>query len=179
MYISRGILGQKKIKGEIGSSTMPHKINPIQFENAEGNIGIANSLLNHLSQKLPKSRMQRDLTDSTSLRNQGVGMAHSFLSAKSILNGLSRITINKVSMIAELDSHWEVLAEAIQTILRKSGQEEAYEKLKELTQGQKIDSQIIKQFVSELHIPKKDKETLLSLTPDQYTGNASKVVEML
>lgn len=179
MYISRGVLGQKKIKGEVGSSTMPHKINPIQFENAEGNIGIANSLLSHLSQKLPKSRMQRDLTDSTSLRNQGVGMAHSLLAAQSILSGLSRITINKISMLAELDSHWEVLAEAIQTILRKSGKESAYEKLKELTQGQKIDSQVIKQFVSELNIPKDDKEVLLSLAPDRYTGNASKIVEIL
>ena len=111
--------------------------------------------------------------------NPFVCMAHSFLSAKSILNGLSRITINKVSMIAELDSHWEVLAEAIQTILRKSGQEDAYEKLKELTQGQKIDSIVMKQFVSKLSISEKDKRTLLSLTPDQYTGNASKVVEML
>ncbi len=179
MYISRGILGQKKIKGEIGSSTMPHKINPIQFENAEGNIGIANSLLSHLSQKLPKSRMQRDLTDSTTLRNQGVGMAHSYLSAKSILLGLSRITINKIFMREELDSHWEILAEAIQTILRKSGQESAYEKLKELTQNQKINSQVIKQFVSGLRLAKKDKEALLSLTPDRYTGNASKIVEML
>ena len=179
MYISRGVLGQKKIKGEVGSSTMPHKINPIQFENAEGNIGIANSLLSHLSQKLPKSRMQRDLTDSTSLRNQGVGMAHSLLAAQSILSGLSRVTINKISMLAELDSHWEVLAEAIQTILRKSGKESAYERLKELTQGQKIDSQVIKQFVSGLNIPKDDKEVLLSLAPDRYTGNASKIVEIL
>jgi len=158
---------------------MPHKINPIQFENAEGNIGIANSLLSHLSQKLPKSRMQRDLTDSTSLRNQGVGMAHSFLAAQSILSGLNRVTINKISMLAELDSHWEVLAEAIQTILRKSGKESAYERLKELTQGQKIDSQVIKQFISGLNIPKDDKEVLLSLAPDRYTGNASKIVEIL
>ena len=157
MYISRGVLGQKKVKGEVGSSTMPHKINPIQFENAEGNIGVANSLLSHLSQKLPQSRMQRDLTDSTTLRNQGVGMAHSFISAKSILSGLNRITINKVSMKTELDSHWEVLAEAIQTILRKLGKEDAYERLKNLTQGQKINVKVINQFISELSIPKKIK----------------------
>jgi adenylosuccinate lyase len=179
MYISRGILGQKKIKGEVGSSTMPHKINPIQFENAEGNIGIANSLLTHLSTKLPISRMQRDLTDSTSLRNQGVGMAHSLLSLKSILSGLERIMINRVFMADELNSHWEVLAEAIQTILRKSGKEDAYEKLKNLTQGQQISSEVLNKFVSELTISNEDKETLLSLTPANYTGNASKLVDLL
>ena len=118
-YISRGILGQKKVTGEVGSSTMPHKINPIQFENAEGNMGVANALLNHLSVKLPISRMQRDLTDSTTLRNQGVALGHSYLALQNILKGLSRITINKVHMSKELNNHWEVLAEAIQTILRK------------------------------------------------------------
>ena len=179
MYISRGILGQKKIKGEVGSSTMPHKINPIQFENAEGNIGIANSLLTHLSTKLPISRMQRDLTDSTSLRNQGVGMAHSLLSLKSILSGLERVVINKVFMEDELNSHWEVLAEAIQTILRKSGKEDAYEKLKNLTQGQQINSEILNKFVSELTLSNEDKKTLLSLKPSKYTGNASKLVDLL
>jgi len=158
---------------------MPHKINPIQFENAEGNIGIANSLLTHLSTKLPISRMQRDLTDSTSLRNQGVGMAHSLLSLKSILSGLERIMINRVFMADELNSHWEVLAEAIQTILRKSGKEDAYEKLKNLTQGQQISSEVLNKFVSELTISNEDKETLLSLTPANYTGNASKLVDLL
>ena len=135
-YISRGILGQKKVVGEVGSSTMPHKINPIQFENAEGNIGVSNAMLNHLAAKLPVSRMQRDLTDSTSLRNQGVALGHSYLALQNILKGLSRITINKIQMASELDNHWEVLAEAVQTILRKSGTEDAYEQLKSLTQGQ-------------------------------------------
>lgn len=179
MYISRGILGQKKIKGEVGSSTMPHKINPIQFENAEGNIGISNSLLTHLSTKLPISRMQRDLTDSTTLRNQGVAMAHSLLSLKSILSGLERVVINKVLMEAELNSHWEVLAEAIQTVLRKSGKEDAYEKLKILTQGQQINSDILNEFVSKLTLSNEDKKTLLSLTPGKYTGNASSLVDLL
>ena len=178
-YISRGILSQKRIKGEVGSSTMPHKINPIQFENAEGNIGIANSLLGYLSEKLPVSRMQRDLTDSTSLRNQGVALAHSYLSLKSISSGLNRITINKLKMNNELDDHWEVLAEAIQTVLRKSGQEDAYEKLKNLTQGQSINSTLIKNFVSDLKIPEKDKETLFSLNPENYTGLSSKLVDLL
>ena len=179
MYISRGILGQKKIKGEVGSSTMPHKINPIQFENAEGNIGISNSLLTHLSTKLPISRMQRDLTDSTTLRNQGVAMAHSLLSLKSILSGLERVVINKVLMEAELNSHWEILAEAIQTILRKSGKEDAYEKLKILTQGQQINSDILNEFVSKLTLSNEDKKTLLSLKPGKYTGNASSLVDLL
>ena len=178
-YISRGILSQKRIKGEVGSSTMPHKINPIQFENAEGNIGIANSLLGYLSEKLPVSRMQRDLTDSTSLRNQGVALAHSYLSLKSISSGLNRITINKLKMNNELNDHWEVLAEAIQTVLRKSGQEDAYEKLKNLTQGQSINSTLIKNFVSDLKIPEKDKETLFSLNPENYTGLSSKLVDLL
>ena len=178
-YISRGILGQKKIHGEVGSSTMPHKINPIHFENAEGNIGISNSLLSHLSEKLPTSRMQRDLTDSTVLRNHGVGMAHSFLSLKSILTGLNRVTVNKENMANELHSRWEVLAEAIQTILRKSGQEDAYEKLKKLTQGESINSDLIKKFVSGLKISDSDKTTLLSLTPGKYTGMASKLVDLI
>ena len=125
-YISRGIIQQKKIPGEIGSSTMPHKINPIHFENAEGNLGVANALLNHLSNKLPISRMQRDLTDSTALRNQGVAMGHSFLAVQNILKGLRRITPNKVKMDQELNDHWEVLTEAVQIILRRAGVPDAY-----------------------------------------------------
>ena len=132
LYISRGILGQKKIAGEVGSSTMPHKINPIQFENAEGNIGISNAMLNYLAEKLPISRMQRDLTDSTTLRNQGSALGYSYLALQNILKGLGRITIHKDKMSEELDNHWEVVSEAIQTVLRKSGQSQAYEKLKEL-----------------------------------------------
>lgn len=178
-YISRGILVQKKVAGEVGSSTMPHKINPIQFENAEGNLGIANGLLNHLATKLPISRMQRDLTDSTTLRNQGVALGHSYLALQNILKGLSRITINKVQMSAELNNHWEVLGEAIQTILRKSGKQDAYEQLKSLTQGQSINAESMAEFVSGLKISDEDKQTLLELTPELYTGLSSKLVDLI
>jgi adenylosuccinate lyase len=178
-YISRGILGQKKVAGEVGSSTMPHKINPIQFENAEGNMGVANALLNHLATKLPVSRMQRDLTDSTTLRNQGVALGHSYLALQNILKGLSRITINKTQMSSELNNHWEVLGEAIQTILRKSGKTDAYEQLKTLTQGQSITADSMAKFVSGLNVSDEDKRTLLELTPENYIGLASKLVEIL
>jgi len=178
-YISRGILVQKKVAGEVGSSTMPHKINPIQFENAEGNMGIANGLLNHLATKLPISRIQRDLTDSTTLRNQGVALGHSYLALQNILKGLSRITINKVQMSAELNNHWEVLGEAIQTILRKSGKQDAYEQLKSLTQGQSINAESMAEFVSGLKISDEDKQTLLELTPELYTGLSSKLVDLI
>ena len=178
-YISRDVLGQKKKEGEVGSSTMPHKINPIQFENAEGNLGVANSLLNHLSAKLPISRLQRDLTDSTTVRNQGVALGHSTLALKNILNGLRRISINKSQLSAELNQHWEVLAEAIQTVLRKTGKQDAYEGMKALTLGQQVDSDSIKQFVSQLTINDNDKQTLLKLTPADYTGLAPRLVEMI
>jgi adenylosuccinate lyase len=178
-YISRGILVQKKVAGEVGSSTMPHKINPIQFENAEGNLGIANGLLNHLATKLPISRIQRDLTDSTTLRNQGVALGHSYLALQNILKGLGRITINKVQMSAELNNHWEVLGEAIQTILRKSGKQDAYEQLKSLTQGQSINAESMAEFVSGLKISDEDKQTLLELTPELYTGLSSKLVDLI
>jgi len=178
-YISRGIIGQKKVVGEVGSSTMPHKINPIQFENAEGNLGIANSLLNHLAVKLPISRMQRDLTDSTTLRNQGVALGHSYLAVQNIIKGLSRITINKLQMSAELNTHWEVVAEAVQTVLRKAGQQNAYEQLKTLTRGEAINAEIMAEFVSGLNIPDNDKETLLTLTPASYIGLAPKLVDMI
>jgi adenylosuccinate lyase len=178
-YVSRGILRQKKVAGEVGSSTMPHKINPIQFENAEGNMGIANALLNHLSLKLPISRMQRDLTDSTTLRNHGVPLGHSYLALQNILKGLNRITINKVQISKELDNHWEVLAEGIQTILRKSGKRDAYEKLRELTQGQPINAEFMAEFVSGLKIPEEDKQTLINLTPASYIGLAPKLVDLI
>ena len=178
-YISRGILVQKKVAGEVGSSTMPHKINPIQFENAEGNMGIANGLLNHLATKLPISRIQRDLTDSTTLRNQGVALGHSYLALQNILKGLSRITINKVQMSAELNNHWEVLGEAIQTILRKAGKQDAYEQLKSLTQGQSINAESMAEFISGLKISDEDKQTLLELTPELYTGLSSKLVDLI
>ena len=179
MYISRGILGQKKIAGEIGSSTMPHKINPIQFENAEGNIGISNAMLDYLSDKLPVSRMQRDLTDSTTLRNQGSALGYSYLALKNILRGLNRITINKSKMSSELDSHWEIVSEAIQTILRKSGQSQAYEQLKELTRGETVNRKVLADYILKLNIPEKDRDTLLSLTPQTYIGLSTKISELL
>ncbi len=179
LYISRGILSQKKVAGEVGSSTMPHKINPIHFENAEGNIGISNALLSHLSQKLPISRMQRDLTDSTVLRNQGVAIGYSYLSLKNILKGLSRITINRNKIKQELNFHWEVLGEAIQTILRKEGKLNAYEKLKNMTQGEKIDEQSIVRFIKSLNISDNSKSNLLNLAPESYIGKASDITEQL
>ena len=179
MYISRGILSQKKVAGEVGSSTMPHKINPIQFENAEGNMGIANALLNHLAQKLPISRMQRDLTDSTVLRNQGVALGYSYLALKNISKGLSRTTLNKNKMRQELNDHWEVVAEAVQTILRKEGRQDAYEKLKDMTRGERIDRKSMGNFIRSLKISADDKETLLGLSPESYIGEASKIVEQI
>jgi len=179
MYISRGVLAQKNKPGEIGSSTMPHKINPIYFENAEGNLGIANAYFTHLAGKLPISRMQRDLTDSTVLRNQGVALAHSLLATKNILNGLSRLTVNKAQLQKELSENPEVLAEAIQTILRKLGHTDAYEQLKSLTRGQEMNLENIHNFVNELNIPKAEKDKLLKLTPETYTGLASKLVKLI
>ena len=179
LYVSRGILSQKKVAGEVGSSTMPHKINPIQFENAEGNLGLSTALLSHLAQKLPISRMQRDLTDSTVLRNQGVALGYSFLALKSISKGLSRITINKSKMKFELGEHWEVLAEAIQTILRKEGKVDAYEKLKNMTRGEKINESSIADFISSLKISDENRETLSNLRPESYVGKASDIIEKL
>ena len=175
LYISRGIFRQKRIAEEVGSSTMPHKINPINFENAEGNLGISNTLLAHFSTKLPISRMQRDLSDSTVLRNQGVALAHSLLAIKNIIKGLNRISVDKTSIKNELNSHWEVLAEAIQTILRKNGQLDAYKTLKELTRGEKISKEIISKFINSLELPKSDKDYLLNLTPETYVGLSSKL----
>ncbi len=177
LYIMRGVLGQTKKNGEVGSSTMPHKINPIHFENAEGNLGIANALFSHLAEKLPISRLQRDLTDSTVLRNLGVPLGHSLLACQSILTGMSRLTVNKEKLDEELDAHWEVLAEAIQVILRKVGYPKPYEKLKELTRGEKITKEKIHAFILELDIPKKEKDKLLKLTPQTYIGMAAKIFQ--
>ena len=177
LYISRGVFGQKTKSGEVGSSTMPHKVNPIQFENAEGNLGIANAYLSHLAQTLPVSRMQRDLSGSTIIRNQGVPVAHSLLACKNIVKGLDRLTVNRKKIQEELDNHWEVLAEAIQTTLRKSGDRLPYERLKNLTRGQKITQEDIQAFVQSLDLPKKEKQTLLDLTPENYTGLAARIVE--
>ena len=168
-------MGQKKIKGEVGSSAMPHKINPIQFENAEGNLGLSSTILHHLATKLPVSRMQRDLSDSTTIRNQGVALGHSFIAIKSISKGLKRIKVNDAQLNIELNNHWEVLGEAIQTILRKNGKEDAYEKLKELTRGHSINQKSLRIFVENLDIPDSDRQKLLALSPNTYIGLATKL----
>ena len=171
-YISLGHFKQKVIKGEVGSSTMPHKVNPIDFENAEGNLGIANALMNHLSQKLPISRWQRDLTDSTVLRTLGVGIGHSSIAYQSALRGISKLEINTDSIAADLDANWEVLAEPIQTVMRRYNIKQPYEKLKELTRGQKINADILKAFVEKLDMPEEAKAALAAMTPANYLGNA-------
>ena len=172
-YISIGYFRQKTIDGEVGSSTMPHKVNPIDFENAEGNLGIANAVLTHLAQKLPISRWQRDLTDSTVLRNLGTGMGHVLIALDSLKRGIGKLEINTAGIAADLDQNWEVLAEPIQTVMRRYGIEQPYEKLKALTRGQKIDADAVRQFVAALEIPEAAKQELLELTPAGYTGNAA------
>jgi len=171
-YISLGYFAQKTVAGEIGSSTMPHKVNPIDFENAEGNLGMANAVFNHLGAKLPISRWQRDLTDSTVLRNLGVGVAHTDIAGQSLRKGLAKLTLNANRLNDDLDAAWEVLAEPIQTVMRRYGIENPYEKLKELTRGQSIDKDTIARFVSGLEIPDADKQRLLKMTPSSYTGLA-------
>jgi adenylosuccinate lyase len=171
-YISLGYFKQKTIAGEVGSSTMPHKVNPIDFENAEGNLGIANALLGHLSEKLPISRWQRDLTDSTVLRNLGVGLAHTSIALQSLLKGLGKLEANSDAMHEDLNDNWEVLAEPIQTVMRRYGIEKPYEKLKELTRGQRITQEDLQRFVDSLDIPDAAKASLKRLTPISYTGNA-------
>ena len=171
-YISIGYFKQKTVANEVGSSTMPHKVNPIDFENAEGNLGLANALFHHLSNKLPVSRWQRDLTDSTVLRNLGVGVAHSTLAYRSALKGISKLEADPKRMAGDLEACWEVLAEAIQTVMRRYGIETPYEKLKELTRGQAITAQTLHTFIKGLDIPAMEKERLLTLAPGGYIGNA-------
>jgi adenylosuccinate lyase len=171
-YISIGYFKLKTISGEVGSSTMPHKVNPIDFENAEGNLGIANAILGHLSQKLPISRWQRDLTDSTVLRNLGSGLGHILIALDSIERGLGKLEVNHDIINADLNQNWEVLAEPIQTVMRRYGIEQPYEKLKALTRGQRIDAKIIHDFVQKLDIPDQAKRQLIDLTPATYIGNA-------
>lgn len=171
-YISMGFFKQKTIAGEIGSSTMPHKVNPIDFENSEGNLGIANAIMGHLSAKLPISRWQRDLTDSTVLRNLGVGLAHSLIAYQATLKGISKLEINAPRLDADLNAAWEVLAEPIQTVMRRYGIESPYEKLKELTRGRAIDQATIEAFVDTLDMPEQAKADLKALTPGTYIGNA-------
>ena len=171
-YISMGFFKQKTIAGEIGSSTMPHKVNPIDFENSEGNLVIANAIMGHLSAKLPISRWQRDLTDSTVLRNLGVGLAHSLIAYQATLKGISKLEINAPRLEADLNAAWEVLAEPIQTVMRRYGIESPYEKLKELTRGRTIDQATIEAFVDTLDMPEQAKADLKKLTPATYIGNA-------
>jgi adenylosuccinate lyase len=172
-YISLGYFRQKTVAGEIGSSTMPHKVNPIDFENAEGNLGIANALFGHLAQKLPVSRWQRDLTDSTVLRNLGVGIAHTSIALQSALRGISKLAADPERMAADLDANWGVLAEPIQTVMRRFGVDKPYEKLKALTRGQRITAEELSRFIDTLDIPEDEKSRLKALTPSTYAGNAS------
>ncbi|MGB1309864.1 MAG: adenylosuccinate lyase [Leucothrix sp.] len=172
-YISLGHFKQKVIAGEVGSSTMPHKVNPIDFENAEGNLGIANALMTHLAQKLPISRLQRDLTDSTVLRALGVGMGHGMIAYQSSLKGISKLELNPISTATELDNNWEVLGEAVQTVMRRHGIEKPYEKLKALTRGRRINADDMAAFIHTLELPDTVKQQLLNLTPANYIGNAA------
>ena len=178
-YISIGYFKQRIVEGETGSSTMPHKVNPIDFENSEGNLGIANAIFSHLSDKLPISRWQRDLTDSTVLRNLGSGLAYSLIAYQSTLKGLGKLDLNQSALQADLDENWEVLAEPIQTIMRKYGTEEPYEKLKALTRGQSINKANISQMIDDLDLPEDAKEQIRSLTPATYTGIAIRLVDRL
>jgi adenylosuccinate lyase len=176
-YISLGYFKQKTVAGEIGSSTMPHKVNPIDFENSEGNLGLANAVLAHLSEKLPISRWQRDLTDSTVLRNMGVGFGYSLLAYQATLKGISKLEVNEARLLEDLDNSWEVLAEPIQTVMRRYGIPEPYEKLKALTRGQAITRGTLREFVAQLELPDEAKTRLLEMTPADYIGLAKELTE--
>jgi len=179
-YISMGFFKQKVVKGEVGSSTMPHKVNPIDFENSEGNLGLANALLRHLSEKLPVSRWQRDLTDSTVLRNMGVALGYTLLAYESCLKGLNKLEVNAPRVAADLDASWEVMAEPIQTVMRRYNIENAYDKLKELTRGQSgINRESLAAFISTLAIPEAEKQRLLQLSPDSYIGKAAELAKRI
>jgi adenylosuccinate lyase len=178
-YIALGHFKQKTIAGEIGSSTMPHKVNPIDFENSEGNLGIANALMQHLAAKLPLSRWQRDLTDSTVLRNLGVGIAHALIAYQATLKGISKLEVNEAHLRDELNQNWEVLAEPVQTVMRRYGIEKPYEKLKELTRGKRIDGEQLAQFIDNLELPAEVKVELKKMTPANYIGRAEAFVDEL
>ncbi|MBI5436412.1 MAG: adenylosuccinate lyase [Nitrosomonadales bacterium] len=179
-YISLGYFKQKVVAGEVGSSTMPHKVNPIDFENSEGNLGLANALLRHLSEKLPISRWQRDLTDSTVLRNMGVALGYTLLAYESCLKGLNKLEANPQRMAEDLDNSWEVLAEPIQTVMRRYGIANAYDKLKDLTRGQSgISRASLQAFIATLEIPEAEKQRLLQLSPDTYTGKAAELAKRI
>ena len=176
-YICLGIFKQRTIAGEVGSSTMPHKVNPIDFENSEGNIGIANAVFRHLAMKLPVSRWQRDLTDSTVLRNLGVAVGYTEIAMKSTLKGVSKLEANTAHMLEELDQNWEVLAEPYQTVMRRYGVDKPYEKLKALTRGQKVNREIMMNFIETLEIPEEGKAALRKLTPANYIGRAAQFAQ--
>ncbi|WP_241609450.1 adenylosuccinate lyase [Rosenbergiella australiborealis] len=178
-YIALNHFRQKTIAGEIGSSTMPHKVNPIDFENSEGNLGLANAVLHHLATKLPVSRWQRDLTDSTVLRNLGVGLGYALIAYQATLKGISKLEVNQDKLLAELDQNWEVLAEPIQTVMRRYGIEKPYEKLKELTRGKRIDAQGMQQFIDNLALPEEEKVRLKAMTPANYLGRAIQLTDEL
>ena len=178
-YIALGHFKQKTIAGEIGSSTMPHKVNPIDFENSEGNLGLANAIFGHLAQKLPISRWQRDLTDSTVLRNLGVGMGYAVIAYQSTLKGISKLEVNEAKLLEELDQNWELLAEPIQTVMRKYGIEKPYEKLKELTRGKRVNQQIMADFIDGLELPEEAKVEMKKLTPANYIGRAIELTNTL
>ena len=172
-YISLGYFRQRTVAGEVGSSTMPHKVNPIDFENSEGNLGIANAVFQHLASKLPISRWQRDLTDSTVLRNMGVGFGYSLIAYEASLKGIGKLQLNEARLAEDLEQSWEVLAEPIQTVMRRYGIEKPYEKLKELTRGQAMTRETLQAFIAGLDIPPEAKAALLAMTPASYTGNAA------
>lgn len=178
-YIALGHFKQKTVAGEIGSSTMPHKVNPIDFENSEGNLGIANALFGHLATKLPISRWQRDLTDSTVLRNLGVGVGYSLIAYQASLKGISKLEVNAGSLAAELDNNWELLAEPIQTVMRRYGIEKPYEKLKELTRGKKVNAEVMAEFIDTLELSDTVKAELKDLSPEKYIGDAIRLVDQL
>jgi len=174
-YVSLGYFKQATRAGEIGSSTMPHKVNPIDFENAEGNLGLANALLSHLSQKLPISRWQRDLTDSTVLRNMGVALGHALLAYDSLARGMGKLEVNREALAADLDAAWEVLAEPIQTVMRRHGLPNPYERLKELTRGKAITRELIQAFIASLELPENERARLMAMTPATYIGRAAQL----
>ncbi|MEY4345596.1 MAG: hypothetical protein RL032_1428 [Pseudomonadota bacterium] len=176
-YVSLGYFKQRLKDGEVGSSTMPHKVNPIDFENAEGNLGMANALLRHLSEKLPISRWQRDLTDSTVLRNMGVALGYATLAYSSLLTGLNKLEINETAIAEDLDSSWEVLAEPIQTVMRRFGLPQPYEQLKKFTRGAAMTKELMQGFIEGLEIPQAEKNRLLAMTPGSYTGKASELAK--
>lgn len=172
-YISIGYFKQRTVAGEVGSSTMPHKVNPIDFENAEGNLGLANALFDHLAGKLPVSRWQRDLTDSTVLRNLGVGIGHSLVAYQSAMRGIGKLEADRDRLAADLEGKWEILAEAVQTVMRRYGVDKPYERLKELTRGRRVDQAAFAAFIDGLELPETAKQELKSLTPGSYIGNAA------